>query len=88
MRLVIAEAGLTDSTGAVWAVKLLGPSDSIRGGGAAMQISVETPNDPEHWAYGEDGPTFNLAELAELLTPRAVAQLRVPPSHTVQVPTP
>jgi len=61
MRRIMGAVTLMDTEGAVWMIKLLGPSNyQNESGWDHPQITIETPDDPDHWAYGEDGPTFDL----------------------------
>jgi hypothetical protein len=55
-------------TPATWDAHVLGPSDSpTHQDEPRFLVCLNTPNDPEHWAYGEDGPTFELREIRDLV---------------------
>lgn len=78
MRRIVDRVRVTDTEGNVWEAWVTIPwvdrgDDEVRYGPGkshgplAPRVQLHTPDDPEHWAYGEDGPTFDDAELRGLM---------------------
>lgn len=69
MRRIVLRHTLIDERGFAWEtqVTMPWPDREASHGPEGPLVTVETPNDPEHWAYGEPGPTFNVDYLDTLL---------------------
>ena len=69
MRTIIERHTLIDSKGFAWEAQITVPDGKYGPphGPDQPTVTIQTPNDPEHWAYGEDGPTFELGYLATLV---------------------
>jgi hypothetical protein len=77
MRRVIVHHTAIDKDGNAWEMEVTvpwvdHPNDSVKYGSKAEhgpqtpQVIIQTPNNPEHPFYGEDGPTFDLSTLESL----------------------
>ncbi|HVL39893.1 MAG TPA: hypothetical protein VM328_10935 [Fimbriimonadaceae bacterium] len=47
---------IRDTRGATWYLQV------IDWDGGRCTVEILTPDDPDHWAYGENGPIFDAAE--------------------------
>jgi hypothetical protein len=66
MRRIAQRHTMIDERGYAWEVEITVPWDGATGqshGPDGPLVTIQTPNDPEHWAYGEPGPTFDLSYL-------------------------
>lgn len=77
MRRIVVTHAAVDTRGNAWECEVTVPwvnhptdtahyDSSLSTGPETPQVTIHTPNDPEHWAYGEDGPRFDLATLESL----------------------
>lgn len=69
MRTIAVRHMLIDSEGFVWEAQITVPDGKYGPphGPDEPTVNILTPNDPEHWAYGESGPTFDLSYLKTLV---------------------
>lgn len=78
MRRIIVRHVAIDTDGYGWEFQVTipwvnRPTDAVQydpvlsTGPQTPQVTVITPDDPEHWSYGENGPRFNLSTLEALL---------------------
>lgn len=69
---------MIDTDGYSWEVSITVPwgDPSESHGPDVPTVTINTPNDPEHWAYGEDGPTFEVSYLETVvaLSPSVLAR--------------
>lgn len=64
MRRITARDMIIDERGYGWEAIITVPWDGPGSHGPPTPlVTLETPNNPEYWAYGESGPTFGLAAL-------------------------
>lgn len=89
VRRIVVDHGAIDSKGFDWGFQVTipwvnRPTDSVQydagvsTGPETPVVIMNTPSDPEHWAYGEDGPRFDLVTLEAicLQARRAVARAK------------
>jgi hypothetical protein len=62
MRRIVERHTIIDESGYAWEVHITTPwpDRSVSHGPEGPLVTIQTPDDPEHWAYGESGPTFGL----------------------------